>query len=134
MSKRKAITQCDQNKKRKSRCQYGTGSFPVFIGQPLQHGYGLGGIFRGLFSKAVPILKKSLTRVGERALNAGARALADVGENDTSLKTAVKRQMKNEINALKGINKASRRKPVIPRRIRKRARRQKRGGFENITL
>ena len=133
MSKRKATTQCIQNRK-KSRGQYGTGSFPVFIGQPLQHGYGLGGIFRGLFSKAVPILKKGLSRVGERALNAGARALADVGENDTSLKTAVKRQIKNEFNTLNGINITSRRKPIIPRRIRKRARPQQKRGFEKITL
>ena len=120
--------------KKIGRRQYGTGSFPVFIGQPLQHGYGIEGILRGLFSKAVPVLKKSLTYAGKRALNAGARALAYVGENDTSLKTAVKRQIKNEIIALKGINRTTQRKPTTPRRIRKRARRQQRGGFQKITL
>ena len=132
MPKRKA-TRCIQNRK-SCRYQYGKGSFPVFIGQPLQHGYGLGGVFHSLFSKAVPILKRGLTRVGERALSAGARALADIGENDTSLKTAVKRQLKNEINSLKGINRTSRGKAVIPRRTRKRTRAKQKGGFKKITL
>ena len=132
MPKRKA-PRCIQNRK-SCRYQYGKGSFPVFIGQPLQHGYGLGGVFRSLFSKAVPILKRGLTRVGERSLSADARALADIGENDTSLKTAVKRQLKNEINSLKGINRTSRGKHVIPRRIRKRVTPRQRRGFEKITL
>ena len=133
MPKRKAVSKYIQNTKR-SRYQYGRGSFPVFVGQPLQHGYGLGGVFRGLLSKAVPFLKRGLTRVGERALTAGARALADVGENDTSLKTAMKRQIKNEISALKGINRTSRGKAVIPRRTRKRTRAKQKGGFMKSTL
>ena len=134
MPKRKATSRCIQNRKRSRYQQYGRG-FPVFVGQPLQHGYGLGGIFRGLFSKAIPILKRGITRVGERALTAGARALADIGENDTSLKTAMKRQIKNEINALKGINRATvSRKPAIQRRARKRATPQQRRGFKKITL
>ena len=137
MPKRKATSRCVQNSNRKrSRDQYGRGyNIPVFVGQPLQHGYGLGGIFRGLFRKAVPLLKRGLTRVGERALTAGARALADVGENDTSLKTAMKQQLNNELNALKGINKATvSRKPTIQRRARKRATSQRKGGFKKITL
>ena len=133
MPKRKAASEYIQNRKR-GRYQYGRGSFPVFVGQPLQHGYGLGGMLRGLFSKAVPILKKGALQAGERALKAGARALADVGENDTSLKTALKRQIKNEIGALKGINRTSRGKATIPRRTRKRARAKQKGGFTNITL
>lgn len=135
MPKRKATSRCIQNRKRSRYQQYGRGSFPVFVGQPLQHGYGLGGVFRSLFSKAVPFLKKGLTRVGERALTAGARALADVGTNDTSLKTAMKRQIKNEINTLKGINRtAVSRKPTIQRRSRKRVRAKQKGGFKKITL
>ena len=82
MSKWKVTNRCIQKSNRiRSRHQYGRGhNTPVFVGEPLQHGYGLGGLFRGLFRKAVPILKRGLTRVGERALTAGARALADVGE------------------------------------------------------
>ena len=134
MSKRKVTSKYIQNRKR-CRYQYGRGSsFPVFVGQPLQQGYGLGGVFRGLLTKAVPFLKRGLTRVGERALTAGARALADIGKNDTPLKTAVKRQIKNEINTLKGINRTSQGKAIIPRRTRKRARAQRKGGFTKITL
>ena len=136
MPKRKTTRRGLQSRKR-SRYQYGRGSFPVFVGEPLQHGYGLGGIFRGLVRRALPILRKGLTRVGARALTAGARALADVGENDTSLKTAMKQQIKNELNALKGINRATvSRKPTIQSRARKRATSQqkRKGGFKKITL
>ena len=133
MPKRKATSKYIPNGKR-GRYQYGRGTFPVFVGRPLQHGYGLGGVFRGLFSKAVPFLKRGLTKVGARALKAGARALADVGENDTSLKTAMKRQIKNEIGALKGINRKSRTKAAIPHRARKPTRAKQKGGFTKITL
>ena len=123
-----------KQKNRSRYQQYGRG-FPVFVGQPSQHGYGLGGIFRGLFSKAIPILKRGITRVGERALTAGARALVDVGKNDTSLKTAMKRQIENRINALNGINRATvSRKSTIQRRARKRKTPQQRRGFKKITL
>ena len=53
------------------------------------------------------------------------------------MKTAMKRQIKNEISALKGINRTSRGKAVIPRRTRKRTRankKNKKGGFKKITL
>lgn len=124
MPKRKAICKSIQNRKR-SRYQYGRGTFHVFVGQPLQHGYGLGGVFRGLLSKAVPFLKKSLTQVGKRALTAGARALDDVGKNDTHMKTAIKRQIKKEISTLKGIDSTSQGKAIIPHRTRKRVRANK---------
>ena len=143
MPKRKATRRGLQSRKR-SRYQYGRGSFPVFVGEPLQHGYGLGGVFRGLMRRALPILKRGLTRVGARALNVGARALTDVGDNNTSLKNAMKQQIKNELNALKGINRVTAsRKPISPPRARKRAtskrkretsRQNRKGGFEKITL
>ena len=133
MPKRKATSKYIPNGKR-GRYQYGRGTFPVFVGRPLQHGYGLGGVFRGLFSKAVPFFKRGLTKVGARAVKAGGRALADVGENNTSLKTAMKRQIKNEIGALKGINRKSRTKAAIPHRARKPTRAKQKGGFTKITL
>ena len=121
MPKRKATCKSIQNRKR-SRYQYGRGTFPVFVGQPLQHGYGLGGVFRGLLSKAVPFLKRSLTQVGK---------------NDTPMKTAIKRQIKKEISTLKGINSTSQGKAIIPHRTRKRVRankKNKKSGFKKITL
>ena len=139
MPKRNATSKGPQNRK-KRRYQYGRGPFRVFVGEPLQRGYGLGGIFRGLMKRALPIL----TSVGARALNVGARALTDVGNNNISVKNAVKRQLKNELNDLKGINRVTAsRKPITPPRARKRATsKQKRakskpkrkGGFEIITL
>ena len=79
-------------------------------------------------------MKRGLTKVGARASKAGARALADVGENDTSLKPAMKRQIKNEIGALKGINRTSRAKAVTPRQTSKRVRAKQKGGFTKIML
>ena len=49
------------------------GSFPVFIAmQPMQRGYGLGGMFRSLFRTVTPHLKKGLAHVGQRTLTVGA--------------------------------------------------------------
>ena len=51
-----------------------------------------------------PHLKKGLTHLGKRALTAGANALADMSENKTSLKDALKKQAKSELKALNPIN------------------------------
>ncbi len=92
-------------KRRRTRQQYG-GNFPVFRSmQPVQRGYGLGGMFRSLFRTVTPHLKKGLAHVGRRALTAGASALADMSENNTSLKDALKKQAKKEIHALNPINR-----------------------------
>ena len=40
--------------------------YPVFRGRLHQKGRGLGGLFRGLLKKAVPILKKGLAHAGKR--------------------------------------------------------------------
>ena len=82
------------------------GSFPVFRAmQPMQRGYGLGGMFRSLLRTVTPHLKKGLAHVGQRALRAGANALADMSANNTPIKEALKKQVKSEISALNPINR-----------------------------
>ena len=107
MVKRKSTTPAFHLVKRRRRqqqqyVQHG-GSFPVFRAmQPQQRGYGLGGMFRSLFPTVTPHLKKGLAHVGRRALT---NALADMSANNTSLKDALKKQVKNEITALNPINR-----------------------------
>ena len=73
--------------------------------QPMQRGYGLGGMFRSLFRTVTPHLKKCLAHVGRRALTAGANALADISANNTPIKEAFKKQVKREITALNPTNR-----------------------------
>ncbi len=101
----------------KSARQYG-GNFRVFRAlQPIQKGYGLGGMFRSLFRTVTPHLKKGLALVGRRALTAGANALADMSENSTPLKKALKKQVKSEIANLNPINRMKR-KATAPKKRR----------------
>ena len=43
-------------------------SLPVFRGTPTQRGYGLGGIFKGILAKAVPVFKSTAKVAGEHLL------------------------------------------------------------------
>ncbi len=73
--------------------QIGSGS-PVYRGSThLQRGYGLGGLMRGLFRSALPILKKGAAAVGKEALQASVDIAQDVmsGQN---VKSAAKRRLK----------------------------------------
>lgn len=140
MSKRKAsykntfngkaskIQRFDQNGR-------GRVNIPVFTARPLQRGFGLGGV---LFRNVLPFIKKGLTKVGQRALNAGANALADVADNNISFKEAIKKQAKNELRSLGTIiNRGSTtKKYVSSTKNNKKSRPLKRGntGFKKITL
>ncbi len=61
-------------------------------------GHGLGGLFKGLFRIAAPIIKRTLVPIGKRALKAvskkalkaGARAVKDIVEDKVSVKDALK--------------------------------------------
>ena len=106
MPKRKATPfLLEQVKKRKRggriKYQRGSGGIPIFRAEPLQRGYGLGGLFRGLYRRVKPALKKGLATIGKRALKAGADILEDVVVNKTPLKQAVKRQAKSEFENIK---------------------------------
>ena len=92
--------------------QRGHGIFPM---QRLQRGRGIGGLFRGIFRTVSPLLKKGLLYVGKHALEAGARALDDVRENDATIKEALKTQARaipqNIINRGNTKRKAASSKP-----------------------
>jgi len=85
--------------------------------QSLQRGYGIGGLFRGLIRAATPMVKKSLFKVGQKALNMGADALSDVQQNNVSIKDAVL----NQIMGSKSINtRTAKRKKVGSKKVSKR--------------
>ena len=78
----------------------------------MQSGYGLGGLFRGLYRSVSPSLKKGLAAVGKRALKAGADILEDVVVNKTPIKQAVKKRAKSEMQTIKNQIKGSQQKPI----------------------
>ena len=55
----------------------------------LQRGHGIGGLFRGLMRAATPIVKSSLLKAGQKALNMGVDVLKDIQQNDASVKEVV---------------------------------------------
>ena len=86
-----------------------------FRGAPLQRGHGIGGLFKGLFRIAVPIIRKSLAPIarrglkaaaksalksaGKKALKASAYALKDVAEDKATLKEALKNRANEALNS-----------------------------------
>ena len=62
--------------------------------------------------------EKGLPHVGQRALTAGANALADMSANNTPIKEALKKQVKSEISALNPINRKAGYRRVVISRIR----------------
>ena len=87
--------------------QRGYGNMPIFSAQPLQRGYGFGGLFRGFLKTIAPMAKRGLLSVGKAALNAGARALEDVRDNDTSVKQALKKQAIQTFHPANVINRTA---------------------------
>lgn len=75
-----------------------------------QRGHGIGGLFRGLFRIAAPIIKKTilplgkkaLKTVGKRVMKAGVRAAKKVVTKKSSLKNAIKEGVREVINARQG--------------------------------
>ena len=88
---------------------------PIFSTQPLQRGYGFGGLFRGFLKTIAPIAKRGLLSVGKAALNAGARALEDVRDNDSSVKEALKKQAINTFHPANVINRAVKKRKLSSR-------------------
>ena len=89
MVKQNQSLQVVKQRRRKYQRGYGAG-IPTFRAEPLQLGYGLGGLFRGLYRSISPSLKKALATVGKHALKTGADILEDVVVNKTPIKQAVK--------------------------------------------
>ena len=144
MPKRRAPALKQIKKRKRGRritFQQGSGGIPVFRAEPLQRGYGIGGLFHGLYRCVKPALKRSLATIGKKALKAGTNVLEDIVVNKAPIKQAVKRQAKPEFENLKkqygGSQKAINRgfvksKPVIRAKRRKQKRRFP--GFKQITL
>ena len=59
-------------------CGQHGGAIAAFHGTRVQRGYGLGGLLRGLFRTAVPLLKQGAKAVGKTALKTGAQIASDV--------------------------------------------------------
>ena len=145
MVKQNQSLQVVKQRRRKYQRGYGAG-IPIFRAEPLQLGYGLGGLFRGLYRSISPSLKKGLATVGKHALKTGADILEDVVVNKTPIKQAVKKQVKAKMEDMKkqiggskqkSINRAtSKSKQVSKPKKKKQTRRTKtpRGGFQQITL
>ena len=103
---RKNTKQCSRNAQQCGRgmqtysappLQRGYG-MAIYRGRAMQRGHGLGGLFKGLFRIAAPIIKRTLVplgkralkAVGKRALKAGAHAVKDIVEDRVNVKDALK--------------------------------------------
>ncbi len=95
--------------------QIGYGHMPIFRAQTLQRGYGLGGWGRAFLKTIAPVAKRGLLSLGKAALNAGARALEDVRDNDTSVKEALKKQAINTFHPANVINRAVKKRKLSSR-------------------
>jgi hypothetical protein len=75
----------------------------------MQHGYGIGGIFKSLARYAIPILKKTAKAVGRRALKVGVQVAQDVADGENVVVSAKTRgkQAVNDFMAGRG-----RKKPI----------------------
>lgn len=75
------------------RNQSGGGGSHFFQGTRYQRGYGLGGILKGLFRAAVPLVTKGAKTIGKQAARTGISIAGDAlsGEN---VKLASKRRLK----------------------------------------
>jgi hypothetical protein len=81
---------------------YGSGH-PVFKGDLMQEGYGLGGIISGLFRRAIPIfapiLKEGAKTIGKVALKTGRNVLADVVNDKSSFKDSLRKRVGEALSA-----------------------------------
>lgn len=105
--------------------QYGNG-MPAFRGGVMQRGYGLGGMFKGLFRAVAPKLKKGLVNVGKRTLKTGIETLTDIVSGKdlkSSLKNRANQNILEMIQANKPIKRKKQTKPFIPNKKAKRVRR-----------
>ena len=91
---------------------------PGFRGAPLQRGHGIGGLFKGLFRIAVPIIRRSLAPIarrglkavaksalksaGKKALKASAYALKDVAEDKATLREALQNRAREALTSSAG--------------------------------
>ena len=70
--------------------QIGGADFEIYRGVPYQRGRGLGGLFRGIWNVAVPILRSIGADVGKEALQSAAQLASDVAQGE-DIKQSLKR-------------------------------------------
>lgn len=78
---------------------YGRG-VPYFAGPVYQRGHGLGGLFRGLFRFAMPLIKQGARTVGRQALQTGMQVAGDMLEN-RPFKESVKSRVREAGSSLR---------------------------------
>ena len=83
------------------------GSLPVFRGDVIQQGYGLGGLISGLFRSAfplikqaaIPLLKKGATAVGRHFLKtAGSALMRKIDPKKTENRQTIQKRKKKKIH------------------------------------
>lgn len=101
---------------------------PVYHGQSVQRGYGLGNILASAFRSAMPLIKKGISYLGRKFLNTGAKVVTDVASGvpvKTSLKSRAKTAGRETIISAadtiekmtgSGIKKKRQRKPKVTTR------------------
>lgn len=90
-------------------------TLPVFRGSPTQRGYGLGGIFKGMLSKAAPILKDTAKVAGEHLFKTVLNEMSSgVKRKSLDVNRPIKkrRMAKKTIKATKKKRKASHKVPA----------------------
>jgi len=110
-NKKNFLNKCKQNVKFKPVfSQNGKGYIRIFKSNPLQRGFGsipqsghgIGGFLKSAFQKfALPALKSAGKYAASRAFDATKQIVTDVASNNTSLKDAIKKQAKSELNLIK---------------------------------
>jgi hypothetical protein len=109
--------------------QQGRG-MPVFRGSPWQVGYGLGGLFRSLATRAMPLIKTGAKALGNIALKSGTDFVGDVlaGRNVKEAAKArtveaanvAKRKAMNKLMGQTGSGKRAKRSRSAKRTAKKR--------------
>ena len=69
--------------------------------QPIQRGYGIGGLFRGFLRVAAPIIKRGMAKIGKKglvtagkkALEVGINTVGDMMQNKKTFKSAFGNQI-----------------------------------------
>ena len=84
------------------------GGFPVFEGEIIQEGYGIGNVLGGLFRTLVPLaskhvlpaLKRTAKTAGKSLLRSGINVVKDVALEKKNLKDSLKRHAKTSVEDL----------------------------------
>ena len=78
--------------------QVGSGG-AAFAGARYQRGHGLGGIFRGLFRAATPMLKRGAIALGKQIIRSGGRVARDVAAGK-NLKQALRHRSRQGLGEI----------------------------------